>query len=216
MNPLRTSLGNTPLGALLLAGLLGSSLAWAADAPAKPIAGLSKAELISRITEHQRSLADSLANSVVQGPMAPLITATRAAMQQVPPEKREATAKALEAELRKFVDENVGYLREKALQALPGTSGAILEERFNEDELREILTWMEAPVNRKFGTALGETQKRLAEKVVPEAGPTLEARFRVLQTSVAKLLGLPPPGAARPANAPPAPPAPASAAQPKK
>jgi NAD(P)H-dependent FMN reductase len=103
------------------------------------------------------------------------------------------------------------------LQALPGTSSAILEERFNEDELREILTWMEAPVNRKFGTALGETQKRLAEKVVPEAGPTLEARFRALQTSVAKLLGLPPPGAARPANAPPpAPPAPASAAQPKK
>jgi uncharacterized protein len=127
----------------------------------------------------------------------------------VPAEKREATAKALDAEIRKFVEENVGYLREKALQALPGTSAAILEERFSEDELREILIWMESPVNRKFGTAIGDTQKRLAEKVVPEANPTLEARFRTLQTTAAKLLGLPPPGAARPT-------APASAAQPKK
>ena len=65
-------------------------------------------------------------------------------MQQVPADKREATAKALDAELRKFVEENVGYLRERSFGALPGTSSAILEERFNEDELREILTWMEA------------------------------------------------------------------------
>lgn len=210
MTSLRHLFGNTPLGALLLAGLLGTSLASAADAPAKPVAGLSKAELITRITEHQRSIADALANSVVQGPMGPFVTATRAAMQQVPADKREATAKALDAEIRKFVEENVGYLREKALQALPGTSSAILEERFNEDELREVLTWMESPVNRKFGTAIGDTQKRLAEKVVPEAGPTLEARFRTLQTNAAKLLGLPPPGAARPTGAASAP------AQPKK
>lgn len=209
MNCLRKLLCTTPLGTLVLAGLLANSVAWAADSPGKPVAGLSKAELVTRIVDHQRGIADALANSVVQGPMGPLVTATRAAMQQVPAEKREATAKALDAELRKFVDENVGYLREKALQALPGTSSAILEERFNEDELREILTWVESPVNRKFGTAIGDTQKRLAEKVVPEAGPTLDARFRVLQTSVAKLLGLPPPGATRPANA-------ASAAQPKK
>ena len=101
-----------------MAGRAAWAPAWAADTPAKPIAGLSKAELIARITEHQRSLADSQANSRGAGPDGPLVTATRAAMQQVPADKREATAKALDAELRKFVERTWAALRERPLQAL--------------------------------------------------------------------------------------------------
>ena len=44
-----------------------------------------------------------------RGPLAQLTQAGRAALQQVPADKREATAKAMDVDLKKFVDENVPF-----------------------------------------------------------------------------------------------------------
>jgi hypothetical protein len=182
--------------ALALALAAGSALA-------QPSA--SKKALIDKIVAlQQQGLADGLAANLVQGPLPQLMQAGRAALQQVPAEKREATAKAMDAELKKFVEENVPYLKDKIVKAVPNTASALLDERFNEDELKQILAWAESPVSQKFGMASMELQKAIAQKVMTEAGPTLEGRLKTLQGNLAKQLGLQPPAAPAkpPASAP--------------
>ncbi|MFG6466829.1 DUF2059 domain-containing protein [Roseateles sp. BYS87W] len=172
----------------------------------------AKKALIDKIVALQQSRADALSRNMVQQPLTPLIQGVGAALQQVPQDKRDALAKGLDAELKKFLDENVPYVRDKVTKALPGTASALLDERFNEDELKQILAWAESPVSQKFDTANFELQKAVAQKVMAEAAPTLEGRLKTLQANFAKQLGLPAPGNAAPAK--PAAPAPASA--PKK
>lgn len=190
--------------ALALALATGSALA--DPSPAKKA-------LIDRIVVlQQQGISEGLAGSLIQGPLQQLTQAGRAALQQVPAEKREATAKAMDVELKKFIEENVPYLKDKISKAVPSTSSALLDERFNEDELKQILAWAESPVSQKFGNMMGEMQRGVAQKVMAEAGPTLDGRFKTLNANVAKALGLPAPG---PASAPKAA-APAPAPAPKK
>lgn len=185
--------------ALTLALAAGSALAQ--PSPAK------KALIDKIVALQQQGLADGLAGNLVQGPLSQLTQAVRGALQQVPADKREATVKAVDADLKKFVDENVPYLKDKISKAVPATASALLDERFSEDELKQVLAWAESPVSQKFGMANVELQKAIAQKVMTEAGPTLDGRFKTLNLSIAKHLGLPAPAAAS-APAPKAAPAP--------
>ncbi len=186
--------------ALALALAAGSALAQPSPA---------KKALIDKIVALQQQGADSMANGLVQAPLSQLAQQLRGAVQQVPAEKREATAKALEAELKKFAEENVPYLKDKISKAVPNTASALLDERFNEDELKQVLAWAESPVSQKFSMANAELQKAIVQKVMGEAGPTLDGRFKTLQATLAKQLGIQP---QPPASAP----KPAASAAPKK
>ena len=194
---------------LALALALATGTALADPSPAKKA-------LIDKLIALQQQSAEGMANALIQQPLPQLMNGGRAALQQVPPEKRDAVAKAMDAELKKFIDENVPYLKDKVSKAVPSTASALLDERFNEDELKQIVAWAESPVSQKFGLASVELQKAVAQKVMAEAGPTLEGRLKTLQNNLAKQLGLqPPPAASAPAKA--APPAPkAAASTPKK
>ncbi|MBV8036631.1 DUF2059 domain-containing protein [Roseateles sp.] len=186
---------------LALALALTAGTALAEPSPAKKT-------LIDKIVAQQQGLAEGLTANIIQGPLSQLTLAGRAALMQLPADKREATAKAMDGELKKFVDENVPYLRDKIAKAVPSTASALLDERFNEDELKQILAWAESPVSQKFGLANVELQKAVAQKVMAEAGPTLDGRFKALNASVAKHLGAPAPGASAPKAAPAPAPAP--------
>ena len=182
--------------ALALTLVLAASSAMAQPTPAK------KALIDKIVALQQRGLADNLAASIVQGPLPQLSQSVRAALQQVPADKREATVKAMDVELKKIVEENVSYLKDKISKAVPNTASALLDERFSEDELKQVLAWAESPVSQKFGLASVELQKAVAQKVMAEAGPTLDGRFKTLQASLAKQLGIPPQPAAAPKAAP--------------
>jgi hypothetical protein len=183
---------------LALALALAAGTALADPSPAK------KALIDKIVALQQQGLAEGLATNIIQGPLSQLTQAGRAALQQVPAEKREATAKAMDGDLKKFVEENVPYLKDKISKAVPNTASALLDERFNEDELKQILAWAESPVSQKFGLASVELQKAVAQKVMSEAGPTLDGRLKTLQANLAKQLGLqPPPAAPKPAASTP-------------
>jgi hypothetical protein len=193
---------------------LALALAFAAGTALAQPSPTKKALIDKIVALQQQVLAENLAANIVQGPLPQLMQAGRGALQQVPAEKREATAKAMDADLKKFVDENVPYLKDKISKAVPATASALLDERFSEDELKQILAWAESPVSQKFGLASVELQKAVAQKVMAEAGPTLEGRLKTLQASLAKQLGIQPPAAAASKGAAPAPKPAASA--PKK
>jgi hypothetical protein len=193
---------------LILAALMGcaASLAQAqATAASAPAASSSpaKKELIARVLQLQQPGLESMSRAMLQQPLGQLMQGAGQALQQVPAEKREATAKAIEGEVKKFVDETAPLMRDRAIKLAPSTIGAILEERFSEDELRQLAAWLDSPVNKKYGQLGQEMQRALAEKLVADTRGTVEARLKTLEQSVMKQLGIAPkPGASAPAPAP--------------
>ncbi len=193
---------------LILAALMGcaASLAQAqATAASAPAASSSpaKKELIARVLQLQQPGLEAMSRAMLQQPLGQLMQGAGQALQQVPAEKREATAKAIEGEVKKFVDETAPLMRDRAIKLAPSTIGAILEERFSEDELRQLAAWLDSPVNKKYGQLGQEMQRALAEKLVADTRGTVEARLKTLEQSVMKQLGIAPkPAASAPAPAP--------------
>ena len=126
-------------------------------------------------------------------------------------DKREAAGKSIDADIRKYVDESLPVLRERAVKLAPSTAGAILEEKMSEDELKQLVAWLESPAAKKYQQIGGEMQQTMGQKLVTEAGPLLTPKLQALEQKVRVTLGLPAPGAAG-ASAPPAKAAPAKKA----
>ncbi len=166
-----------------------------APAPA-PASSPAKKELVAKLLQHQQQGVEILARNMLQAPVAQLMQGAGGMLQQMPADKREAAAKAIEADVKKFIEDNGPFLRDKAQKLAPSTVGAILEEKFTEEELKQILAWLDSPVSKKFGQMGGEMQKALGDKLLAENGATLDARFKALQQSVAKHLGVSMPSAA--------------------
>ena len=108
--------------------------------------------------------------------------------QRVAADRREAVGRDIQADARKYVDELSPVAIDKATKLAPTVIGPMLEEKFTEDELKQLIAIIESPVNRKFQAAGGDMQKALAEKLVAEMKPTIEPKLRGLQQTIANRL----------------------------
>ncbi len=181
--------------ALVTAALATSSMAMAQD----------KAALVKQFVDLQRPGIESLARGLVEQSSAPIAQAGSAYLQtQVPAEKREAAAKAADAELKKYFDESYPIVRDKAVQLAPGALGPLLEQSFTEDELRQLVAWISSPLSKKYQDLNPKMQTALTEKLVTETRASIEPKMKALDESVAKALGAPtgPAPARAPAAAP--------------
>jgi len=166
----------------------------AASAPAAVMAPSSpaKKELVQRLLVLQQGAIEGLSRGVIERPLAQLMQRAGNVLQiKVPPEKREAVAKSMEADVRQFVDEAVPLLRDRALKIAPATYGAMLEEKFTEDELRQFVAWLESPVSRKFQQYSPDMQTALVQKLGTEADSLLGAKLQALERKLAATLGVP-------------------------
>ena len=155
-----------------------------------------KKELVARIIQLQQSGIEAMARGLTEQPAMQLMQQAGPAVQRLPAERREAVARDIEADLRKYADEAVPIVSARAVKLAPSTIGPLLEERFSEDELRQVIAMLESPVIRKFQGMAPDMQRALTEKLVGETKADIEPKVRAMQQSVAKRLGLAPPPAA--------------------
>ena len=87
--------------------------------------------------------------------------------------------------------EAVPLVRDRAVKLAPSTIGVLLEEKFSEEELKQLIAIVESPVNRKFLQLGGEMQKALGEKLVAETKSVIDPKVKTLQQAIAKRLGMP-------------------------
>ena len=168
--------------ALLTVALASSSLVMAQD----------KAALVKQFIELQRPGIASLARGLVEQSSAPLAQAGSQYLQaQVPADKREAAAKAADAELKRYFDEVYPTVRDRAMQLAPGALAPLLETSFTEDELRQLLAWISSPLAKKYQELNPKMQEALTEKVVLDTRAAVEPKLRALDANVAKALGAP-------------------------
>ena len=73
--------------------------------------------------------------------------------------------------------------------AIIGTIGPILEDKFTEEELKQLVAWLDSPVSRKYQQIGGEMQKALSEPLIRDSRATVEPKMRALEESLMKRLG---------------------------
>lgn len=198
--------------ALLASAAIAHAQTAASAASAAP-ASAAKKELVQKLLVLQQPGIEGMARNLVEQPAARMMQAAGQALQQIAPEKREALGKGIETDIKKYVDEATPIVRDRAIKLAPSTIGAMLEEKFSEDELKQLIAWLESAVNKKYAQLGPEIQSNFTQKLVADARPLVEPRLQALDAKVRASLGVP--GTPAPAAAP-ASSAPAKAAAPKK
>jgi hypothetical protein len=193
------------LNKLLAAALLAASCTLAlAESPA------TKKELVAKVLQLQRPAIELQARMLAERPAAAMMQAAANAVQQrVPLEKREALMKEIGGDLRKYVEETAPLLRDQAFKLHPTVTGAVLDAKFSEAELKELVGVLEKPAFRKYTQSTDEMFRPLNEKLVLDARSDIEPKLKALEQGIRKRLEA---AVAAPAPAPS--PAPEPAAKP--
>ena len=174
---------------VMAAALAATSLVHAQTSPAKK-------ELVAKVLKLQQPGIEAMARGMAEQPAMQMMQQAGAALQRLPAERRDAVARDIEADMRKYAEETVPLVRERAVKLAPSTIGPLLEERFTEEELKQVIAILESPVNRKFQGMAPDMQRAIGEKLIAEARPLVEPKLRALDQSVGKRLGITPPAAA--------------------
>jgi hypothetical protein len=193
------------LAAVMAAGVTPGT-AWSQAATTAPATSAAKKEQITKLLSLQAPGIEQLATQIAQQPAIQLMQQAGAVLQRVPEDKREALGRDIDADIKKYVDSAVPVVRNRASELAPLTVGALLEERFSEQELREIVATLESPTWRKFQGAANDMQRAIVERLVADTRPLVDPKVQALQKSIGDRLR-----AAAPAPAPAAAPAPAPA-----
>ncbi len=160
----------------------------------------AKADLAGRIVKLQQPAIESMARAMAEQPAAEMMDRAGATLPvRVAPDKREAVGREIQSDVKKYLDEAVPLVRDRAIKLAPSTIGVLLEEKFTEDELRQVLAVMESPAWLKFQQLGGDMQKVLQEKLIADTRGNIEPKLMALEQSMAKRLGVTEPAAAKPA-----------------
>ncbi len=168
----------------------------------------AKKALLDKVLQLQRPAIEAQARALSERPAALLMQQASIMVQQrVPVEKREALMKEIQGDLRKYVDEATPLIREQALRLHPTVTGSVLDAKFSEAELKELVAALDSPALRKYQQTSDEMFRPLNEKLVQDNRATMEPKIKALEQALSRrleaALGAPPPA-----------PAPAPAAKP--
>ncbi len=179
---------------MLKAAVLAVAMAATAVAHAQP--SESKKALVAKVLQLEQGAIEILARAMVEQPARQIMQQAGLAMQRVPAERREALGKEVEGDVRKYMEEVTPIVRDRAVRLAPTTIGKLIDERFTEDELRQVLALLESPVYRKFQALGPEMQRAIGQPLVAETRSEVEAKVRALESTVARRFAAPPAGAA--------------------
>jgi len=183
---------------LMIAALLaGAALAHAQNG--------NKKELVQRLLVLQQPGIEQVARGLVERPALQMMQQVGLVLQQkFAPDRRETVGKEIEAEIKKYIEESVPLVRERAIKLAPTTIGPILEEKFSEDELKQLIAWFDSPVNRKYQQLGPEMQTAFVQKLVTDARPVVDPKIQALEGKIRTILApaAGPASGAAPARAP--------------
>ena len=151
----------------------------------------AKKELVGKILKLQQPAIEGMARNLVEQPAIELMSSAAGALPtRVAKEKQDSVAKEIQGDIQKYLDDAVPLAQGRALKLAPATVGTLLEEKFTEDELKQVVAIIESPVYVKFQRLGDDMQKALAEKLVADTRATIEPKVRALEQTVARRLGV--------------------------
>lgn len=146
----------------------------------------SKKELAAKVVQLQLPAVDALATSIARDTAARLMDAAGQALAIVPADKREALGKQVQADIKAFYDDAQAKLHDSGVKNAASTLGPLLEEKFTEDELKQIATWLESTASKKFQQLGAEMQSSISRKLIDDTKPAIEPKLKALEQTLQK------------------------------
>jgi uncharacterized protein len=117
---------------------------------------------------------------------------------ELPEAKQKSVINAMDAELKKFNDDALKLITTQATKVRGDALLAAYTERFSEEELKQLVALMEAPVFKKYQNVGPELGNIYIKAIVDGTRSAVEARSKSFDAAAAKIVGVSTP----PANAP--------------
>ena len=163
----------------------------------QPPSSPAKKDLVARILKVQQPGIEAMARGLAEQPALELMrNVSNALPSRVAKDKQEAVGKDIQGDVQKYLADTVPVVQARALKLAPATIGALLEEKFTEDELKQVVAIVESPIYGKFQRMGDDMQRALIEKLIADMRPTVEPKIRALEETVGKRLGVTASGAA--------------------
>lgn len=149
----------------------------------------TKKEWVQKVLQLQQPSIEAIGQQLIEQPANVLLQRAGLVVQgSVAPAQREAVVKDLHATTRKFADENIPVLRKRAVELAPTTIGPLLEQKFSEDELKQLHAMLSSPLFTKYQQLGNEMQNALGSKLVAETRASVEPKVRALEQQIAQKL----------------------------
>ena len=153
----------------------------------------AKKALVARILKVQQPGIEGLSRAMVERPAIALMDSASAALQErVPADKRDAVTKEIQSDVKKYLDETIPLVTSRASKLAPTTLGPFLEEKFTEEELKQVATFLESPAVSKYQKLSIDMQRLLQEQVLADTRAVVEPKVGALEDTLAKRLGIAP------------------------
>ena len=146
----------------------------------------AKKELAQKIVQQQKAAFETMGAALAGQLSTQLMQMAAQSIARAPADKREALANDAKAEVKKFYDDASAVMREQSLRVAPIVVGGQLEEKFSEEELKTLLTWLESPVSRKFQQSALDMQKAMSQKVLEDTKPAIQPKLLALEQTLSK------------------------------
>jgi hypothetical protein len=166
-----------------------------------------KLEWATKVVSLQQADLDGLVGQLVGTASQDIVAGWAPRFDSSVPKARQAKAtEEFNAELTKFAADANKIISAKVGQANSEALIPAYMERFSVDELRQLATFFESPVIRKYKAATPELVDVFVKRLVASTQPDIQARARQFDAAASKIVG----------SAPAAPAAPAAKPQPQK
>ncbi len=182
--------------------MLATSILYAQTSDAK------QALIVRTIAAQEGPEMQRMYNQLAGSAMQPLIENWNQRLSQLPAAKQESAIKALDAELKKFNDDALQIITAQATKARSGALVTAYSEKFSEEELKQLVALMEAPVFKKYQGIAPELGSVYVKAIVDGTRERITQRSQTFDAAAEKITG---PADAPAANKPAKPPAPAPA-----
>lgn len=161
----------------------------AASIPVHAESTPAKKELIAKVIRLQAPMREQVMRQLAQGPIGPMGQQVGQILQfRVPPEKRDAVTKEIQGYMGKYVEETLALLHEREAKVATTVMAPLFEEKFSEDELKQLIAFLESPVQRKYLDATGDGIKAFSGQLVGDTRGLVESKFKVMEQIVSKRL----------------------------
>jgi len=162
---------------------LASCLSLCVLAPAVAQSSDAKAKLVERVLTLWHP--EDMVIVMVQRPAADALQQARIALQgRVTAELRDATIKGMAVDVQKYIDEATPIARDSARKNVTTVIAPMLMQQFSEDELKQLVAFLESPVKKKFEQMMPQLERSLGEKVASESRPLIDPKLQDLTKAV--------------------------------
>ena len=181
-------LKNTPLSKLPIAILFVAACAVSTGVNAQ---NDNKRALAVKLAQmQQKADGDAMVEQLTGSAVQPLLAGWSQRLDEtVPPARQKEVRDKLDVELKKFADSTHKVVETQTAKAAEAALVPIFMEKLTEDELKQIVAYMESPVSAKFQALGPDATNAWAKRIIDATKPQVESGAKTFEAAANRIVG---------------------------